>query len=184
MRIQLLPAAVLLFASAPAFPADTMTPTPVTSSPASPASPGSSDSSEASTPKGLNQEVAAVKAAFETTRRCFEEEAALKTDLNRKKAALNAEFKGKIPADFNDLLWRKTARFNKQHALCFAQYDELGKRFTAIHQSFRTIEPKNQNVKRQKEEVDALKARFLQMLPTDKPYNKPAPKKPAAEAAE
>lgn len=184
MRITLLPAAFLLLARLPAFAADTMTPTPVTSSPGAPsASP--SDSASGPTQKGLNAEIGALKTAFEGVRQCFDERNALKSDLDRKKAALNAEFKGRIPADFNDLLWQKTARLNKQHALCFAQYDDLGKRFTAIHQSFRTIEPKNQNVKRQKDEVDALKARFLQMAPTAKPYNKPAAAPAAApETAE
>lgn len=179
MRIQILPAAVLLFASAPGFAADPMPPMPI-------AAPPSSDSAGGTSAKRLNQEIAQVKADFEITRQCLDEENDLKADLAKKKAALNAEYKGKIPVAFNDLLWQKTLRINKQHAACFALYDALGKRFEALHLSFRNIEPKNQNVKRQKDEADALKARFLQMVPTAKPYNKPAAKKAAAapEAAE
>jgi hypothetical protein len=187
MRIQLLPAVVLLFASVPGFAADTLTPTPITASPSASPSATSSDSANGTSAKSLAQEIALVKADFETTRQCLDEENALKADLAKKKAALNAEYKGKIPVAFNDLLWQKTLRLNKQHASCFALYDALGKRFEALHMSFRTIEPKNQNVKRQKDEVDALKIRFLQMAPTAKAYNKPAAaKKPAAapEAAE
>lgn len=183
MRIQLLPAALLLLAPVAAFAADPMTPTPLPSGAASASSASSSPAVPAVTPGNLNSEINALKAVFQNTSQCFDDENALKSDLNRKKASLNAEFKGKIPVAFNDLLWQKTSRLNKQHAACVAQYDELGRRFTAIHQTFRTIEPKNQNVKRQKDEVDALKARFLQMQPTAKAYNK-APAKKAADAPE
>jgi len=178
MRIQLLPAAFLFLAPVAAFAADPMTPTslPMGSSSSDPSLP-------VATPGNLNSEINALKAAFENTRQCFDDENALKSDLNKKKAALNAEFKGKIPVAFNDLLWQKTSRINKRHTVCVAQYDELGLRFTSIHQTFRNIEPKNQNVKRQKDEVDGLKARFLQMQPTAKAYNK-APAKKAADAPE
>ncbi len=182
MRIQLLPAALLLLAPIAAFAADPMTPTPLPAGGSSTPS-AASPSVPAVTAGNLNSEINALKAVFENTRQCFDDENALKSDLNKKKAALNAEFKGKIPVAFNDLLWQKTSRLNKQHTSCVAQYDELGRRFTGIHQTFRTIEPKNQNVKRQKDEVDALKARFLQMQPTAKAYNK-APAKKAAETAE
>lgn len=178
MRIQILPAAFLLLAPIAAFAADPMTPTPL------PMGNSSSDPSlPVATPGNLNSEISALRAAFEDTRRCFEDENALKSDLDKKKASLSAEFKGKIPVAFNDLLWQKTSRLNKRHAACVARYDELGQRFTNIHQTFRNIEPKNQDVKRQRDETNALKARFLQMQRTAKAYNK-APAKKAADAPE
>lgn len=177
MRIKLLPAAFLFLAPVAAFAADPMTPTPL------PMGNSSSDPSlPAATPGNLNSEINALKAAFENTRRCFDAENELKSDLDKKKASLSAEFKGKIPVAFNDLLWQKTARLNKQHAACVAQYDDLGQRFTNIHQTFRNIEPKNQDVKRQRDETNALKARFFKMRPTAKSYKAPAKK--AADAPE
>ncbi|MDD5304073.1 MAG: hypothetical protein PHS14_13310 [Elusimicrobia bacterium] len=179
MRIPILPAVVLLLVPALGFAADPMTPTPMPpkSALSSEASKTSDSPSGAKAAQSLNQEIRAVTAAFDKTRQCFELEDSLKADLAGKKASLAAEFKGKMPPAFNDLLWQKTQRVAKQHASCFQQYEELGKMFTALHTSFRTIEPKNQNVKKQKDEVDALKEKYLLMMPTAKPYNKtPKPK--------
>ena len=131
--------------------------------------------------QNLNLQIREATAALGATRQCFDEEASLKTDLFKKKAALTAEFKGKIPPSFNDLLWKKTQRISKKHTECFRQYEELGSMLTAIHESFRTIEPKNLDVKKQKAETDALKEKYLLMMTTTKPNNKMPKPKSAAE---
>lgn len=162
MKIPILPLAALLLAPAFAFAASE--------------TPAGNKSVQ-----NLNLEIRGLSAGLDKTRQCFEIEDSFKTDLFKKKAALAAEFKGKIPPSFNDLLWKKTQRISKQHAECFSQYEELGKMFTAVHESFRTIEPKNQNVKKQKDDVDALKEKYLAMMPTAKPRNKMPKPKSAAE---
>lgn len=122
----------------------------------------------------LNQEIAGMMESYAKTEQCFALEASLQADLGKKKAELAAEFKGKIPVVFDDLLWQKGERIGKQHKACFQQYEALGKRFEDLQNSFRTIEPKSLNVKKQKETVDAQKEKFLLMVPTAKPYNKSA----------
>lgn len=122
----------------------------------------------------LNQEIAGMMESYAKTEQCFALEASLQADLAKKKAALAAEFKGKIPVAFDDLLWQKGERIGKQHKACFQQYEALGRLFEALENSFRTIEPKSLNVKKQKETVDAQNEKFLLMVPTAKPHNKSA----------
>lgn len=176
MTRRLFAAAVLLLVPALGFSQDAPTPPPLGVLPSPSAVPAGTTA-----PQQLNAALGEVKTAFASTEECFEQEAWLKNDLAKKKAALEAEFKGAVPVAFNDLLWQKTQRINKQHALCFQKYDELGKLFTSLHDRFRTIEPKNANVKKQKTEADALQARFLQLAPTAKPYNRPPKRKQASE---
>lgn len=171
MTRQLLAAAALILVPALGFAQDAPNPPPLSVLPSASAVPAG-----ATPPQQLNAALGEVKTAFASTEECFAQEAWLKDDLAKKKAALTSEFKGAIPVAFNDLLWQKTERINKQHASCFQQYDELGKMFTALHDSFRTIEPKNANVKKQKAEADALNARFLRLVPTAKAYNRPKAK--------
>lgn len=174
MTRQLLAAAALLLVPALGFAQDAPDPAPLSVLPSARAVPAGTTA-----PQQLNAALGEVKKAFASTQECFAQEAWLKEDLAKKKAALTAEFKGSIPVAFNDLIWQKTERIGRQHANCSQQHDELGKMFAALHDSFRTIEPKNANVKRQKAEADALNARFLRMLPTAKPYNRPKTKQAA-----
>lgn len=169
MTRQLLAAAAFILVPALGFAQDAPAPPPLSVLP-------SAVPAGTTAPQQLNAALGEVKAAFASTEECFAQEAWLKDDLAKKKAALTAEFKGAIPVSFNDLLWQKTQRINKQHASCFQQYDELGKMFTSLHDRFRTIEPKNANVKKQKAEADDLNARFLRLVPTAKPNNRPKPK--------
>lgn len=136
------------------------------------------------TRQNLDRQIGETMAALAEAEQCVETENSLKGDLAKKKAQLNAEFKGKIPVAFNDLLWAKTQRINKQHAACALQYESVGKLFAALDTAFGTIEPKSLNVSKQRATADAGRQRYLRLLPTARPYNKPAPAKPAAEATE
>lgn len=124
--------------------------------------------------QALNQEIAGMMESYAKTEQCFALEASLQADLVRKKAELAAEFKGKIPVVFDDLLWQKGERIGRQHKACFQQYEALGRLFEDLQNGFRTIEPKSLNIKKQRETVDAQKEKFLLMVPTAKRYNKPA----------
>lgn len=173
------PAASLASDSAP----PTYTTTPTTVQPAAgraaPAPQPSAPESAAGarTLQRLNSQIGELSAALAKTQECFALEGALKSDLARKKAQLAAEFKGKIPPSFDDLLWKKNDRINKQHKTCFLLYEAAGRQFTAMDASFGSIEPKSLNVKKQRASVDELKRKYLLLMPTAKPYNR-APKAP------
>lgn len=128
----------------------------------------------------LNAAIDQMMAAFGRTEECFKAVSALRADHARKKASLTAEFKGKLPVVFDELLWRKASRINQRQEACVHQYDDLGRMFDSLATSFRTIEPKNTNIKKQTDFVTAQRTKYLAMRPTDKPYNKPA-KAAAAE---
>lgn len=113
---------------------------------------------------------------------CFALENSLKTEAARKRAQLTAEYKGRIPPAFEDLLFQKNERAIKQHKACFAQYEALGRQLGDLDVAFANIEPKSLNVKRQRAAADDLKRKYLALMPTAKPYNKaPAPKAKGAE---
>src|SRR5438445_13485685 len=119
MKIQLLLASFLLAAAASARAAD----------PAAAGAPSRPSSVEAIARAKLHKSIDEMKAVYAKTQQCFELEAELRSELTAKKAQLNAEFKGSIPLAFNDLMWQKATRLEKQHKECAVQYDELGKQF-------------------------------------------------------
>jgi len=179
MTIECLLAALLLAAPVLSRAADANAP-PMGTPTGSP----SSAPSGTPAPKGPTTGLAALNSAIDRmmtdygkTEDCFKTESSLRADLARKKAQLSAEFKGAIPNAFDDLLWQKTARINRWHEFCVQSYDELGRLFESLALSIRTIEPKNTNIKRQVEAVNAQKTKYLQLRPTAKTYNKP--QKPA-----
>ncbi|MBI2385302.1 MAG: hypothetical protein HYV14_04725 [Elusimicrobia bacterium] len=167
MKMTSLLGAVLLLAPALASAADAASPPP----PSVPSP--SAAASGAATRQALRNSIGGLNAAFDSTQQCLDLEAELKSDLAKKKAALAAEFKGSIPLAFDDLLRQKTQRIEKQHARCFREHDALGKQIETVGQLFGSIEPKSLNVKTERELFDAKKARFLEMMPTAKPYNRP-----------
>lgn len=116
----------------------------------------------------LNTSIERLMAAYEKTEDCFQTEASMVLDLAKKKSSLSAEFKGAIPNAFDDLLWQKTARINRWHVFCVQGYEELGRTFEAVGQAMRTIEPKNTNIKKQLELVNAQKMKYLQLRPAAK----------------
>lgn len=135
--------------------------------------PSAAESAAASrTLQNLDRMIRELTPVVSKAEQCFALEASLKSDHAKKKAQLTAEYNGKIPAAFNDLLWQKNARIAKQHKVCFQQYEALGGQFAAMDTAFRSIEPKSLNVKRQRTIVDQEKQKYLQMAPTAKPYNK------------
>lgn len=145
-------------------------------------SPSASESAAAArTLQGLDSMLRETTAALAKTEQCFAEESAMKSELGRKRAQLSAEFNGKIPVAFNDLLWQKSERITRQHKACFIQYEAVGRQLSALDLAFANIEPKSLNVKRQRTAADQEKAKYLRMMPTAKPYNK-APKAKAAGA--
>jgi hypothetical protein len=164
MKIECLLAVVLLVAPAAARAADPNPPPPVAA-----ARPASVESRAYIV---LNKSIGELTAAFDKTQQCFDLEAALRKDSTAKKAQLTAEFKGAVPIAFNDLLWQKTARLEKQHKECAQQYDEMGKHFAALEQAFASVEPPSLNIKKQRALVAEQKEKFFQMQPTAKPYNK------------
>lgn len=148
---------------------------PVTTTPAVAASqaPSAAESAAASrTLQNLDRLSRELTTALSKAEQCFALEASLKSDHAKKKAQLTAEYNGKIPAAFNDLLWQKNERVAKQHKVCFQQYEALGAQFSAMDNAFRSIEPKSLNIKRQRATVDKAKQTYLQMAPTAKAYNK------------
>lgn len=116
----------------------------------------------------LNSGVEQMMSAYAKTTDCLRVEAALRADLEAKRAALSAEFKGKIPIAFDELLWQKTARINRTHQNCVQQYDALGHQLEALELSIQIFEPKSTNIKRQTDLVAAQKAKFLALRPTPK----------------
>ena len=178
--------AVLLSAPFAARAADsppTYTPTPTTVQPntsagaaPSPQASASESAAAARTLKALDAQLRDLAAARAGAEQCFALEASLKGDLARKKAQLSAEFKGKIPASFDDFLWQKNERINKQHKTCFLQYEALGRQLGAMDVAFASIEPKSLGVKRQRAAADQEKQKYLRMVPTAKPYNRPKAK--------
>lgn len=116
----------------------------------------------------LNAGVEQMMAAYAKTTDCLRVAAALRADLDAKRASLSAEFKGAIPIAFDDLLWQKTARINRTHQNCVQQYDALGRQFEALEMAIRVFEPKSTNIKRQTDLVAAQKSKFLALRPTTK----------------
>lgn len=178
--------AVLLAAPFAASAADTPpthTPTPTTVQPntspgTAPAAPAAASESAgaARTLKALDAQLRDLASSRAATEQCFALEASLKGDLARKKAQLSAEFKGRIPASFDDFLWQKNERINKQHKTCFLQYEALGRQLAAMDTAFATIEPKSLDVKRQRAEAEQEKQKYLRMVATAKPNNRPKAK--------
>ena len=165
------------FTNTSADPAKPVTTTRATTSQA----PSAAESAAASkTLQNLDRLIRELTSSLSKTEQCFALEASLKSDHAKKKAQLTAEYNGKIPAAFTDLLWQKSERIARQHKVCFQQYEALGAQFTAMNTSFGTIEPKSLNIKRHRASVEQAKQTYLQMVPTTKPYNK-APKPKAEE---
>jgi hypothetical protein len=172
MKIQLFLAAILLAAPAFAHAADPGAP--------SPPAVGRPSSLEAAGLAGLNKQIDDMKVVFAKTQQCFTLETELRSDLTAKKAELNSEFKGAIPLAFNDMLWQKATRVDKQHKECAVQYDELGKNFELLEHAFQTIYPPSLNIKKQRALVAETKEKFFSMQPTAKPRTRTtAAKKPA-----
>jgi hypothetical protein len=121
---------------------------------------------------GLNKAMSETAARHAKTEACFELEGSLKAAVDKKRAEINAEFRGKTPDEFIELLSRKQQRFERQHKTCAVLYEQLGKDYEALMLWFRNYEPKSLNVKKQKAMVDEQKEKFLLMQPTAKPYNK------------
>lgn len=141
-----------------------------------PQAPSAAESAAANkTLQNLDRMIRELTSALDKTEQCLALEASLKSDHAKKKAQLTAEYNGKIPVAFTDLLWQKSERVAKQHKTCFRQYEALGGQITAMDTAFGTIEPKSLNVKRQRTIVDQEKQKYLLMMPTAKPYNR-APK--------
>lgn len=161
-------AAFLAFSPAPSFAADPIFP----ATPGGTTAPATAAPTVPQTEQTLAREIGDIRAEVGRTADCLELESGFKADLAKKKAGLSAEFKGKIPVSFNDLLWQKSLRINKQHALCFRQYDALGKQFEAMSSAFRDFDLKKPALKKQKELFDEQKAKYMLMLPTDKPHAK------------
>lgn len=131
----------------------------------------------ARTLQGLDAQLRDSGSALGKTEECFALETSLKNDASRKRAELGAEYKGRIPPAFEDLLFQKSERAVKQHKACFAQYEAVGRQLAALDVAFANIEPKSLNVKRQRAAADEQKRKYLLLVPTAKPYNKaPAPK--------
>lgn len=125
--------------------------------------------------QALDRALADVTQAFELTQQCYETEASLRADYEKKKTQLEAEHRGAVPVAFTDLLWAKTQRIRRHHQSCFDGYQNLGKAFDGVQLLFRTQEPPSPNFKQQRARFDALKARYLRMVPTD--VKTPAKKK-------
>ncbi len=117
----------------------------------------------------LDQEIRDMLTDFRKTEDCFAFEKSLVDDLDAKRASLSAEYKGKIPAEFSNVLWRKTERINKQHPACILQYEDLGKKLVTLQAHLRNIEPKSLNVKRQKAIIDAQNVKYRGMQPSATP---------------
>ena len=119
--------------------------------------------------QALNQMIATVKSDLDKTQQCFETEAALQADLKRKKAQLDAEFKGAVPIAFNDMLWQKSSRAARQHKTCFQLYEGVGKQFEEVDTFFaNSIGVRKQ----QREIIEADKERFAQMAPVPRRFSK------------
>jgi len=134
----------------------------------------------AKTIKTLEALIRDAQDASARTQQCFDLVSSLRADLAKKRSQLTSEFGGKIPASFNDLLWKKSDRIVKQHKTCSLQYEALGRQFADLDATFGSVEPKSLNIKKQRAALDEEKRLYLLMLPTAKPYNK-APKAKTAE---
>ncbi len=136
--------------------------------------PGLCRAAETGALASLNKSIVEMTSAYDKTEQCVEREAGFKADLARKKSELAAEFKGQVPNAFTDLLWQKTARINKQHALCVQQSEELARASEAFDLTYRSFEPKTPAVKRQVEALDARKKKLQMMQPAAKASGKTA----------
>lgn len=132
-----------------------------------------------STEAALNKSIEELRGAFAATQQCFETEASLRADRARKQAQLSAEFKGKIPPVFNDLLWAKTERIARQHQVCVQRHDDLGRQFDSLLPSFQMYAPKGLDVEKQRALVDALWTKYRQMRPPAKPPNNSSKSRPS-----
>jgi hypothetical protein len=104
----------------------------------------------------LNKSIDDLEGAWGGVNQCYAFEASLKTDLARKKSALAAEFDGKVPHEFDDLLWRRTERIAKQHQACVQQHIDFDKQVVTVAQSFRGFELRNYRTKKQLDKVNAM----------------------------
>ena len=119
----------------------------------------------------LNKAMNETAATHAKTQQCFELNSSLKSELAHKKTELAAEYKGKIPSEFDDLFMQKQLRIERQHKTCAQLYEDLGKQYESLMLWFRNVEPKSLNVKKQKAQMDAQKEKYLKMLPTTKTNN-------------
>lgn len=145
---------------------------PIASRATDPAPSAAESAAASKTLQNLDRMIRELTPALSKAEQCFALESSLKSDHAKKKAQLTAEYSGKIPVAFTDLLFQKRERVAKQHKVCFQQYEALGGQFEAMDTAFRNIEPKSLNVKRQRATVDQAKQTYLQMAPTAKAYNK------------
>jgi hypothetical protein len=118
-------------------------------------------------PGGAHSPFAAVNAAIEkvrlacnATQECFKGEQRLRSDYSGRKAQYLSEFKGTIPLDLIDLLFKKMERIRKVHDTCLQQYKELGKGFEWVMQVYGAVEPKGLNLDKQKDAINALRGRY------------------------
>ncbi len=175
MKNMILPAFLLLLSPLFVHAADAVAPDPAGNSQDPAAAQAKSKrmtSAESAALADLNKNMKDTSVLHAKTQACFDLENSLRSDLTRKRAELNAEFHGKTPNEFVEMLSRKQLRLERQHKACAQQYDDLGKAYEALMQWFRGYEPKTLNVKKQKALVDEQKEKYLLMQPTAKPYNK------------
>jgi hypothetical protein len=104
----------------------------------------------------LNKAIDDLEDAWGGVNKCLAFEASLKTDLSRKEAALAAEFNGKVPLEFQDVIYKRTERIVKQHQICVQQHVDFDRQVGAVVQSFHGFELRNYRPKKQLEKVNAL----------------------------
>ncbi len=115
--------------------------------------------------EGLDRQLKDLTAAGDKAQSCFDQEAPFQRDYAGKEAELKKEFNGVVPLAYSDLLWRKKARIDKQHAACVALHVQFGRAAEEMENAFRNIEPKSMDVRRQRSALDAQKDRFKKMMP-------------------
>ena len=103
--------------------------------------------------------------AMAKAERCFNAETALTESFARKKRELAAEFGGKIPSSFDDLLWTRTQRLSRQHAECVRSHAEVSRLLDEAYATLRHTVPVSPNYKAQKAKIDVQKDKVQKMLP-------------------
>lgn len=140
---------------------DPTAPRPASPAPAAPAASTGRDPVGAQ----LKELISQSSADFADTRDCFALEDALRREYDAKRAAIGAEFKGKIPLPFEDFFAQKTERIRRLHKTCFQKYESLGQTYERIYQQFRSVDLTVAANRRLKEDVDRKQKIFLQLQP-------------------